>query len=274
MGYRILDGFYIFSFLFFLLICSRLFLFASFRIPGDSMEPTLQNKDRIIVNKLIPGARIFNLFAAIRHEPVEISRLPGLRKITHDDVIVFHYPYSLHQDKIKMDMTIYHVKRVTGQPGDSLSMEEGRYMRNGKLLPTRPNPAEESYTVFFSHKTTELRASPISSFPPLYIPRAGDVIVMDSLHFARYRHLMEWEQKEMISYSGTSVYIDGAEVATYRFLKNYYFVTGDNQERSIDSRHWGLLPEEFIVGKASRIWKSFDPHSGKRQWKRFMKKIE
>lgn len=68
--------------------------------------------------------------------------------------------------------------------------------------------------------------------------------------------------------------LNGEPIREYRFLKNYYFMAGDKGLNSQDSRYWGLLPEEYIVGKAAFVWKSVDPYTGKLRWDRFMKKIE
>ena len=72
-------------------------IFTSFRVPTDSMQPTLQPGDNILVNKSIMGARIFNIWDAAEEKEVEIHRLPGLGKVKRNDVLVFHYPY-LHKN--------------------------------------------------------------------------------------------------------------------------------------------------------------------------------
>ena len=58
------------------------------------------------------------------------------------------------------------------------------------------------------------------------------------------------------------------------FKENYYFMGGDNMENSKDSRYWGLLPEPYIVGVATRIWKSVDKYTDEVRWDRVMKNIE
>ena len=58
------------------------------------------------------------------------------------------------------------------------------------------------------------------------------------------------------------------------FKENYYFMGGDNMENSKDSRYWGLLPEPYIVGVATRIWKSVDKYTDEVRWDRVMKHIE
>ena len=88
-----------------------------------------------------------------------------------------------------------------------------------------------------------------------------------------YRNVIEWEQKKKLVLKGNSVMLGDSLISEYMFCKNYYFVAGDNRINSQDSRYWGLLPEEFIVGKTTLIWKSVDPNTGKIRWDRLFKKI-
>lgn len=85
--------------------------------------------------------------------------------------------------------------------------------------------------------------------------------------------MIEWEQSEKIRYEETKIYLGNRIIEGYRFQKNYYFVTGDKVENSKDSRYWGLLPEEYIVGKAWRIWKSVDERREQIRWDRIWKRI-
>ena len=70
------------------------------------------------------------------------------------------------------------------------------------------------------------------------------------------------------------VYLGDSLILEYRCKENYNFVGGDYMENSKDSRYWGLLPEPYIVGVATRIWKSVDKSIGKIRWDRVMKRIE
>ena len=72
-----------------LFVVMQIFLFSSFKIPSNSMEPGLIAGDYVLVNKLIPGARLFNVFASLRGEQVQIVRLPGLREIRRNDNLLF-----------------------------------------------------------------------------------------------------------------------------------------------------------------------------------------
>ena len=101
----------------------------------------------------------------------------------------------------------------------------------------------------------------IRDFGPLYLPKTGDKVEMNRENYLLYRKLIAWEQKAEINYNDSTVFLNGEPIREYRFLKNYYFMAGDKGENSQDSRYWGLLPEEYIVGKAAFIWKSVDPYT-------------
>ena len=70
------------------------------------------------------------------------------------------------------------------------------------------------------------------------------------------------------------MYLGDSLIQEYRFMENYYFMGGDNMENSKDSRYWGVLPEPYIVGVATRIWKSVYASTGEMRWNRVMKEIE
>ena len=240
-----------------LFVVMQIFLFSSFKIPSNSMEPGLIAGDYVLVNKLIPGARLFNVFASLRGEQVQIVRLPGLREIRRNDVVVFNYPYPNNLDRIEMHMMKYYIKRCLGVPGDSLSIVNGYYRVNGIFEPVGNIEGQELFSVqsnkmlkdaglYWSFPKDSLISWNVKNFGPLYLPRKGDVIDMNRENISIYRKLIEWETGQKLD----------PRIVSYTFQKNYYFVAGDRIEDSQDSRYWGLLPEEFIVGKATFIWRS------------------
>ena len=257
---------------------------ASFRIPTDSMQPTFQPGDNILVNKSIMGARIFNIWEAAEEKEVEIHRLPGLGKVKRNDVLVFHYPYPHKNDSLSMHLLKYYVKRCIALPGDTMGIRKGHYYIKGINEPIGNIEAQKRIEKLQKENTRGIvmDAYPwdkyidwtIQDFGPLHVPAAGQAVVMDSTAVKLYRNLVEWEQQKKLTFQGKKVFLGDSVIQEYRFRENYYFVGGDYMENSKDSRYWGLLPEPYIVGVATRIWKSVDRSTGKIRWDRVMKKIE
>ena len=258
--------------------------FSSFKVPTGSMEPAILPGDYILVNKWLTGARIFDVWESAAGKEVEISRLPGIRKIKRNDVVVFNDPYYRSKDSISMDIKRYYVKRCVALPGDTFEIRRGVNHVRGveetlgnierqRILPDVFMPTEgwKEKGVF---PQDHLVKWSLLEFGPFYVPSEGDEIVMDQKHCSLYRHLMEWEQKKKISLKGDSIWLGDSLIQSYRFEENYYFVTGDRVTSSRDSRYWGLLPESYIVGVATLIWKSVDKETGKVRWDRMMKAIE
>ena len=271
------------SILFFAFIFMQVFCFSSFKIPSDSMEPSLEAGDNIVVCKPIIGARIFNIFASLRNEQTKIYRLPGLQEIQRDDIIVFNFPCPNQWNKIEMHILKYYVKRCVGLPGDTVSIENGIFKIKGYegivgnytsqvALSKRKNETfeKEVFRCFPYDATFNWN---IKTFGPLYIPKAGNSIHMNQSNYILYKKYIEWEQQKELNIRGNNIFLGEESINTYQFSKNYYFVAGDNGENSQDSRYWGLLHEEYIVGKAWIVWKSIDPYTGKIRWKRLFNPV-
>lgn len=112
----------------------------------------------------------------------------------------------------------------------------------------------------------------IDNFGSLYIPKAGSTISLNDSSLILYRDIMEKFEKVDVEDDNGTVFVNNIPESSYTFRHDYYFMMGDNRHNSIDSRFWGFVPEEYIVGKASLILFSNDG-SGFR-WKRFMKPIK
>ena len=257
---------------------------ASFRIPTDSMQPALHPGDNILVNKSIMGARIFNIWDAAEEKEVEMHRLPGLGKVKRNDVLVFHYPYPHKNDSLSMHLLKYYVKRCIALPGDTMGITQGHYYIKGINEPIGNIEAQKRIErlrkedargiVMNTYPWDKYIDWTIQNFGPLHVPARGQKVVMDSTAVKLYRNLIEWEQKEKLTFQGKKVFLGDSLIREYRFQENYYFMGGDYMENSKDSRYWGLLPEPYIVGVATRIWKSVDNSTGRIRWDRVMKRIE
>ncbi len=103
------------------------------------------------------------------------------------------------------------------------------------------------------------------NFGPLWVPKKGVSIPLDKWHLAFYTRVIRVYEGNELEQRNGKVYINGAEATTYTFKMDYFWMMGDNRHKSQDSRFWGFVPEDHVVGKASLIWFSYG--SGPR-WKR------
>lgn len=115
-------------------------------------------------------------------------------------------------------------------------------------------------------------------FGPLVIPAEGMKIQINEKTLATYGSTITlYDHNDDVKIENGKLLIDGKEVTEYTFKQNYYFMMGDNRHNSLDSRYWGFVPEDHIVGKAFFIWLSIDSNADfihKIRWNRFFKLIE
>lgn len=113
------------------------------------------------------------------------------------------------------------------------------------------------------------------NYGPLWIPEAGATVRLDSHNFALYERIIRvYEKNELKITSDGHFIINGKETDEYTFKQDYYFMMGDNRHNSLDSRYWGFVPEDHIVGRPALIWLSTDSAKSfpsNVRWKRFLK---
>ncbi len=202
-----------------LVFCLRSFVVEPFKIPSESMVPTLVIGDFILVNKWTYGIRV----------PVINKKIIDVHTPQRGDVMVFRYP---------KDTSLDFIKRVVGVPGDKIEYLDKKLTVNGVAVPQ-------------SQTGDYLNARQLS-YSPSYIEKLGE---------AEHRILVD---------NGTPAFISQSEQFPFRENCTYtsrgvactvpaghYFMMGDNRDHSNDSRYWGFVPEENIVGKAFFIWFNF-----------------
>jgi signal peptidase I len=119
----------------------------------------------------------------------------------------------------------------------------------------------------------------IDNFGPMRIPKKGAVLPVEPQNLFLYEHVIRhYEGNEDVKVEGGKLMIGGKEVTSYTFKQNYYFMMGDNRHNSADSRFWGFVPEDHILGKALFVWLSVNPNpseeEGRVRWKRLFTGIE
>ena len=265
----------------------RVFIFTSIiKIPSDSMSPAVLAGDFIIASKMIPGPRVFRNLQQIRVDgKVQTKRFKGIREVCRNDILVFNFPYTNGWDKLDMDLNVYYLKRCVAIPGDTFSIENGIYkvnnypdslgcfFRQEELAQMSRDDFSSIIWNSFPFDTVSYQWN-IKDFGPLYVPTVGAVIAIDTLNITLYKSLIEYETDKRLFVRDGLVYLDNKIIKEYTFRLNYYFMAGDNLFDSKDSRYWGLLPEDCIIGKAIIITKSKDPLTDKFRWKRFFKLIK
>ena len=198
----------------------RSFLFEPFKIPSGSMIPTLLVGDLILVNKFHYGVRL----------PVINKKIIDNNAVQRGDVMVFRYPVDPRQD---------YIKRVVGLPGDEVSYLNQKLSINGKLLET------SAQGDFF--EADSLR------YEPQFAEKLGPVehkLLVNSRRSAYYGpDPKTFPMAENCRYSPEGV--------VCKVPPGHYFMMGDNRDNSQDSRYWGFVPDENIVGKAFFVWMNF-----------------
>jgi signal peptidase I len=269
-----------------LVIGVRIFVFMTAHIPSSSMKPTLIAGDRIIINKMIPGARIIKDYNFVKDgSRPDVVRGINYRNIRRNDILLFNYPYREKRSKLQMDMNTHYIKRCVAVPGDTFYIDNGFYKVSGvsgilgnydaqKRLSQTPDGNIPQGVFHCFPKKTNYYYWTMKRFGPLYVPGKNDSLSIDYAGIVLYKNLIEYETGGKIKVKNDTVYLNDKVITGYRFDMNYYFMTGDNVFDSKDSRYLGLVPEDHIIGKASIIYKSNDPETGDFRWDRFLKWIE
>ena len=262
------------------------FVADQFRTGGESMSPVLETGDHILVDKLLMGARIYTAYDFTVPE-LKSFRMPGIRRARPGDVAVFNYPEGWEKNRIGFRINYVYTKRCIGCPGDTVRIKNGFYRNSScpdeirgsdvmqSILSGTPDSLLVAQGVFLPAMPFRKEFGwTIRDFGPLYIPGRGDSVRLDDMSVRLYRKIIEYETDEKVEVRDGMVYIGGSPAESYTFEGNYYFFGGDNVLNSKDSRYIGLVPEEFIVGIATRILFSVDPDTGAFRRDRFMKRIK
>ena len=292
----------------------NIFFFQAFKIPSSSMEKTLYTGDHLFVSKLTYGPRVPQtpLTVPFTHNVIfgkesystliqnDYRRLKGLRNVRRGDIVVFGFPngdtvlrkapsedyYSLCRfyGKKKVISTLgpviarpadkvdHYVKRCVAIPGDTLEVRDGLVWVDGVQQPSYPGmqisrnleKVQNDYREIFpfSPDYTWTR----DEFGPLWIPQKGATVELTRENLPLYERIIRVYEHSSVE--------EALAAGSYTFKQDYYFMMGDNRHNSLDSRYWGFVPEDHIVGRPVVIWLSTD--EGKKfpkniRWGRFLK---
>lgn len=203
----------------------RSFLYEPFNIPSDSMVPTLETGDFILVNKFEYGVRL----------PIINSKIIDVGSPERGEVAVFRYPPQ---------PSISYIKRIVGLPGDHIVYDHGQLSINGEKVSKTP--------IQFSRDKDSLD-TPASIYHQETLGKHTFTMrELEGVNVAR--------QAPFLNYVDNGKY--SAENGLYWEVKvpeDHYFAMGDNRDQSADSRFWGFVPEENLTGRAFYIWMHKEP---------------
>ncbi|WPV70080.1 signal peptidase I [Chitinophaga sp. LS1] len=137
------------------------------------------------------------------------------------------------------------------------------------LVPfVNPNPEE---VAVFPHDTAHYHWTE-HNFGPLYIPKKGETVKIDATTIAFYDRIISVYEGNKLENRNGQIFINDQPATSYTFKMNYYWMMGDNRDNSLDSRYWGFVPEDHVVGKAWLIWMSYG--KGSIRWSRLFRTIK
>lgn len=106
------------------------------------------------------------------------------------------------------------------------------------------------------------------NFGPIYIPKKGESLDLTIKNYPLYKRVIGEYERNTITSRGNQVLINGEVATSYTFKQDYYWMMGDNRQNSIDSRYWGFVPFDHVVGKPVLVWMSIDTIKKKIRWNR------
>jgi len=246
----------------------KTFIIEAYRIPTSSMENTLLVGDFLLVNKFQYGATTPRTIP-FTDIAIPFVQLPAITGPQRGDVIVFEFP--LKGAHGSGDQTIHYVKRCVAVPGDTVSIVSKIVHVNGRILPSPPR-ALIDYSTAFPKWYADIRIFPPGSafntdnYGPVVVPGKGNEVRLTQRSLYQWKSLIEREGHVIeMGFDGT-ILMDGEPAVIYRIERDYYFVLGDNRDNSLDSRFWGFVSDQDIIGKAILLYWSWDrsPGSGGR----------
>ena len=117
----------------------------------------------------------------------------------------------------------------------------------------------------------------VDNFGPLWIPSKGSTVDLTVENLPLYRRIIETYEGNKLEIKDGRIYINGTPADKYTFAMDYYFMMGDNRHNSLDSRYWGFVPEDHIVGKPSFVWMLLDKDKSfpaNIRWNRIFSKVK
>jgi signal peptidase I len=236
------------------------FIIQNTRIPTGSMEDTILVGDFVLVNKFIYGSSSPKYIPFTEVE-LPYFTLPALKEPKATEIVVFEYPGNRDQ-LVADELGVNYVKRCVGTPGDTIEIVDKVVFVNGKEF-WRP-----TYIKYYQGRTGNfLKPKPkgygdprifpkgmnwnVDNYGPLVVPSESYTIDLNKYNVEQWRTIIDREYGDrVVELKDGIVTINEIPVSSYTFKKDYYFMMGDNRDDSLDSRYWGFVSRDMVVGQA------------------------
>ena len=238
-------------------------------IPGDWIE--IKKSVLYVNDKKAPIFPFSNLQYKLENAELDAKFMAGIgmeierydyRQIKLDGG-QFYYDIHATKDQLEKILKKYPRSKATLELEPQASKQPGYVFSYSDLLKNAKVYPKDLYVENTRTDFTKFR-----------IPKKGMKIELTKNNLAWYRRVITaYEMHSLVEKKDGTVLIDGKKVTHYTFQMNYYWMMGDNRYNSVDSRYWGFVPEDHIVGKASMVWFSKNPYGGIR-WKRMFTAIK
>jgi len=239
----------------------KAFALDAFKIPSTSMENTLQPGDFILANKFAYNISTPREIPFV-NLPIPQYKFFEVGKPKINDIVIFEFPKGFESDPLKGGSK--YIKRVIAGPHDTLRITDGQIFVNSKFINLPPTFKTPKFINNEDSVRQEIIYPPGAkwnriSYGPIIIPAKGDSIKIAPENFEKWQSVivMDHGERSLLS-EGTIVTLDGRAISEYVLKQDHYFVIGDNFEESMDSRHFGFITDNMIIGKAMFIYWSYN----------------
>lgn len=273
LGKRVLELFKSIGFALVAVIILNSFAVQSFQVPTGSMENTVMAGELLFVNKYLYGGstpQVVPLIGVVQGWlkgiglPIEVKEIeipwfhvPGFRDPRKGDVIVFIWPG--YRDEAKAKDFQYYLKRCVAVSHDTIRIVNKTLYVNGAPFDNPPG-------VLYTPEVIPANMADPSIFPagmpwnrdnygPLVVPGKGDVIELTKENINLWFTFMRREGHQ-VDMQGETILVDGRPAKSYTVQRDYVFGMGDNRDDSLDSRFWGFIPKEHVIGTPIIVYMS------------------
>lgn len=252
---------FVLIFLLALIIIKGLFIDA-YHITSSSMRNSLIEGDFILIKKSSYQLKTPNKFP---FTPLQIPsfKILSMQKPERNDVVVFR----MNEFLVDTSLTGYDlVKRIIGLPGETIQLKDKSVYINDEEI-NNPSTVTFNLNSPFLYNRAEQKFYPfndknwkVNLYGPVKVPQRGDTIQINPKNISVWQPLINYESGgKFINVEGTVITYKGRPITEYVIQKDYYFVLGDNRFESVDSRFFGFVPEDEIIGKVWMIYWSINP---------------